>query len=47
LLTAIQGFVSTSAGDIRASYWVPLFCFAVVALYGLLTHNLEKPGHKQ
>lgn len=45
LMTTMQGYVSTTGGDIRASYWVPLIGFAVVALYGLLTHNLEKPVH--
>ena len=39
VLTAIQGIVSDSTGDIHYSYLVPLLCFAVILIYGI---NSEK-----
>ncbi len=36
-LPALQGMISDMTGSIHISYWVPLLCFVVVALYGLLS----------
>lgn len=42
ILTVVQGFVSTAASSANTSYWVPLICFVVVALYGLYSNKDEK-----
>lgn len=42
LLTAGQGLLSTVFGDIRISFWIPVVCFVVVALYGLMANKDEK-----
>jgi FHS family L-fucose permease-like MFS transporter len=42
LLTAGQGLLSTVFADIRVSFWIPVFCFVVVALYGLMANKDEK-----
>ncbi len=42
VLTALQGYVSTATNSANMSYWIPLSCFIVVALYGL--HSSK---HKQ
>lgn len=42
LLTALQGLLSTSAGDISISYWIPLICFIIVGAYGLYANRDEK-----
>ena len=39
ILTAVQGIVSDSTGDIHYSYLIPLLCFAVILIYGI---NSEK-----
>lgn len=38
-LPALQGLISDMTGSIHISYWVPLLCFVVVALYGLLSRR--------
>ena len=35
VITAIQGMISDSTGIINYSYAVPLFCFVIVAIYGI------------
>lgn len=42
LLTTGQGLLSTVSGDIRVSFWIPVVCFVVVALYGLMANKDEK-----
>lgn len=42
LLTTGQGLLSTVSGDIRVSFWIPVACFVVVALYGLMANKDEK-----
>jgi len=42
LLTAGQGLLSTVFADIRVSFWIPVVCFVVVALYGLMANKDEK-----
>jgi len=44
VLTAIQGQVSDRTGSIHLSYLVPLFCFAVIAFYGLSASKKDLPG---
>ena len=39
VLTAVQGQVSDTTGDIRLAFWVPLACFLVVAFYGMLARK--------
>lgn len=46
VLTAVQGYVSTAANSSNISYWVPLLCFVVVALYGLFANKDEKQIEK-
>ena len=40
VITGIQGQVSDISGSIHLAYIVPLFCFAVVAWYGLLANRM-------
>lgn len=42
VLTALQGLLSTSIGDISVSYWIPLVCFVIVGAYGLYANRDEK-----
>ena len=42
LLTAAQGQVSDAAGSIQIAFTVPLLCFAVVAIFGLI--SARKPA---
>lgn len=42
VLTAGQGLLSTVFGNINVSFWIPVVCFVVVAIYGLLAYNDEK-----
>ena len=42
VLTAVQGYVSTAANSANMSYWIPLVCFIVVALYGLHSSKQKK-----
>jgi FHS family L-fucose permease-like MFS transporter len=41
VLTAIQGIVSDSSGDIHYSYFIPLLCFAVILLYGIQSEKYK------
>lgn len=41
LLTTGQGFLSTTFGSITVSFWIPVFSFVVVALYGLRANKDE------
>jgi len=41
VLTAGQGLLSTLFGDIRVSFWIPVVCFVVVGLYGLMSNKEE------
>lgn len=38
-LPALQGMLSDATGSIHISYWVPLVCFLIVALYGFLSRR--------
>ncbi|GAA5522155.1 L-fucose:H+ symporter permease [Aliifodinibius salicampi] len=40
-LPALQGLLSDATGSIHISYWIPLVCFLVVALYGLLNKKYD------
>lgn len=40
-LPALQGLLSDATGSIHISYWIPLVCFLVVALYGLLNKQYD------
>jgi FHS family L-fucose permease-like MFS transporter len=41
VLTAVQGQVSDLTGSIRLSYYVPLFCFMAITLYGYSTRKAK------
>ncbi|WP_067037683.1 L-fucose:H+ symporter permease [Allomuricauda sp. CP2A] len=41
VLTSVQGMVSDSFGSINISFYVPLVCFLVVALYSRVQKNLQ------
>ena len=41
LLTQIQGVVSTKTGNIHLSFWVPLLCFVIIAIYGFFINRQE------
>lgn len=36
-LPPLQGLISDATGSIHISFWIPLLCFLMVALYGLLS----------
>jgi FHS family L-fucose permease-like MFS transporter len=40
-LTAIQGLIADAAGNVHTGYFVPLACFLVVGIYGLLAKPYE------
>ncbi|MDD3322282.1 MAG: L-fucose:H+ symporter permease [Paludibacter sp.] len=42
LLTSMQGLLSTNFGSINVSYWIPVVCFVIVALYGLFANKDEQ-----
>ncbi len=42
VLTAGQGLLSTVFEDIRVSFWIPVVCFVVVGLYGMMANKDEK-----
>ena len=42
VLTVGQGFLSTVFENIRMSFWIPVVCFVVVALYGIMANKDEK-----
>ncbi|MEO2128432.1 MAG: L-fucose:H+ symporter permease [Christiangramia sp.] len=46
VLTAVQGQVSDLTHSINLAFYIPLICFVVVAVYGVIQRNLEK-SHKQ
>jgi FHS family L-fucose permease-like MFS transporter len=39
VLPAVQGLISDATGSINLAYTVPLFCFVVIVLYGVFTHQ--------
>lgn len=41
VLPALQGLLSDATGSIHISYWVPLLCFILIALYGFLSRNFN------
>lgn len=41
VLTAVQGLVSDSTGSINLSFYIPLLCFGVVAVYAFVQKNLQ------
>jgi FHS family L-fucose permease-like MFS transporter len=44
LIPPLQGFIGDQIG-IHNSYWVPVFCFAYLAVYGIIaTQSLKKQG---
>ena len=42
ILTAIQGYVSTTLNSINFAYWIPVVCFIVVGVYGIIANKEEK-----
>ena len=42
LLTALQGYVSTTLNSINFAYWIPVACFIVVGIYGIIANKEEK-----
>ncbi len=42
LLTALQGYVSTKLNSINFAYWIPVVCFAIVGIYGIIANKEEK-----
>lgn len=42
LLTALQGYVSTTLNSINFAYWIPVVCFIVVGVYGIIANKEEK-----
>ncbi len=44
VVTQIQGFVSTWTGSINLAYWVPLFCFIIIAYYGAVACRKDLPN---
>lgn len=42
LLTALQGYVSTALNSINFAYWIPVVCFIVVGIYGIIANKEEK-----
>ncbi|MBD1393399.1 L-fucose:H+ symporter permease [Mucilaginibacter glaciei] len=42
IIPRLFGYVSDATGNIQAGYYVPLFCFVVVALFGLKGHHVRK-----
>jgi len=42
VLTAVQGQVSDLTGNIKLAFFVPLFCFVVIAAYGLWNLKMMK-----
>ena len=42
VLTGIQGVVSDRTGSIHLSFWVPLLCFKIVALYAWVQKSLQR-----
>jgi len=41
VLTAVQGQISDMTGSIHLSFYMPLFCFAVVALYAIIQKKIQ------
>ncbi|RIV42502.1 L-fucose:H+ symporter permease [Flagellimonas pelagia] len=42
VLTSVQGMVSDATGSIHLSFFVPLVCFLIVAIYSSLQRNLQQ-----
>ncbi len=42
LLTALQGYVSTALNSINFAYWIPVVCFVIVGIYGIIANKEEK-----
>ncbi|AMR32277.1 fucose permease [Mucilaginibacter sp. PAMC 26640] len=42
IIPRLFGYVSDATGNIQMGYYVPLVCFAVVALFGLRGHRVSK-----
>ncbi len=42
LLTALQGYLSTALNSINFAYWIPVICFVIVGIYGLMANREEK-----
>lgn len=42
LLTALQGYLSTLLNSINFAYWVPVVCFVIVGIYGIIANKEEK-----
>jgi FHS family L-fucose permease-like MFS transporter len=42
LLTALQGYLSTLMNSINFAYWVPVVCFVIVGIYGIIANKEEK-----
>jgi len=46
VLTAVQGQISDMTGSIHLSFYMPLFCFAVVAFYAIIQNKIQPSGLK-
>jgi len=42
LLTSLQGYLSTLMNSINFAYWVPVVCFVIVGIYGIIANKEEK-----
>ncbi|MDX1636854.1 MAG: L-fucose:H+ symporter permease [Balneolaceae bacterium] len=40
-LPPLQGLLSDATGSINISYWIPLFCFVIIAIYGYLNKKFD------
>lgn len=48
VLTSVQGQVSDLAGNVKISFIVPLICFLVVAIFGMIIYGKKKkPSRKE
>ncbi|MCC5908713.1 MAG: L-fucose:H+ symporter permease [Balneolaceae bacterium] len=42
VLPPLQGLVSDMTGSIGISFWVPLICFVIIAIYGWISRNYNR-----
>jgi MFS transporter, FHS family, L-fucose permease len=41
-LPPVQGILSDTTGSINTSYWVPLICFVIIMIYGIVSHRFNR-----
>ncbi len=44
-LPPVQGYISDATGSINMSYWIPLLCFAIITVYGIISDR-DTDEHK-